>query len=120
MIKTWALPIAIIYLIALTVASLVNIGGVPELGSQMDDKIYHVIAYALLMLVLYNYMSTTKFKHPVLVSSALAVVYGIILEVFQQLLTASRVSDPYDVMANAIGVVAGVVTIFLARKLKLN
>ena len=120
MLKTWALPIAIVYIIALTVASLISIGGVPELGSQMDDKIYHVIAYALLLWVLHNYISTTKSKQPIFVSASAAVVYGIILEVYQQLMTVSRVSDPLDVIANAIGVAIGVIAILLARKLKLN
>lgn len=119
MISRWALPIAVLYVIALTVASLINIDGVPELGSSMDDKIYHVLAYAILVLVLFNFLDTKNLKHPIILSSFIAVIYGIILEVLQHMVTATRVSDPYDVWANAVGVVTGVLTIFLARKLKL-
>lgn len=120
MLKRWALPIAVLYTIALTVASLINMGGVPELGSSMDDKLYHTFAYAILQLVLYNYTSTTQVKNKIALSAGLSILYGIIIEVFQQLFTATRVLDPLDVMANAIGVAIGILAIFLARKLKLN
>ena len=119
-IKRWALPIALLYTVALTFVSLINIGGVPELGSSMDDKIYHVFAYVVFVWVLHNYFRNTAFKNTILISVCTAIIYGIILEVLQQSFTVSRVSDPYDVMANVIGVAMGVVVIFLTRNLKFN
>ncbi len=90
MFKRWSLPTLFIYILALTFGSLSKVSGVPKLGFTFDDKIYHFLAYAILMLLLFSYLRTTTIKYKVLFSASIAVVYGIIIEVLQQAMTSYR------------------------------
>lgn len=103
MLKRWSLPIVIIYVAVLTYGSIGNVSGVPKLGFSFDDKIYHFLAYAILTVLLFNYVVTTTIKHKILFSVSTAIVYGIIIEVLQATITDFRTPDYYDVIANTIG-----------------
>lgn len=121
MLKRWSLPIVLVYLIVLTIGSLGNVGGIPKLGFSFDDKIYHFSAYAVLTLLLYNFIRTTNISRKIMISAVVSVVYGIIIEALQSLLTDFRTPDYYDVIANTIGVL--VAALFLMKfkdKLKLK
>ena len=39
--KHLALALVVLYIVTLTAFSLINLGGIPSLGSSFDDKIYH-------------------------------------------------------------------------------
>lgn len=122
MLKRWSLPIVIIYITALTYGSIGNISGVPKLGFSFDDKIYHFLAYAMLTLLLFNYFSITTIalKNKILLSASIAIIYGIIIEGLQAVLTDFRTPDYYDVLANTSGVLIVVVLIKYRYKLKLK
>lgn len=120
MLKTWALPILVIYVVALTYGSLSNVSSIPELGSSFDDKIYHYLAYAILTFLIYNYLLCTSVKHKILLASGIAVIYGIIIEVLQSVFTDFRTPDVYDVLANTAGVIFAIVLLRLKKKLKLK
>jgi VanZ family protein len=49
-------------------------------------------------------LKSFKFSKALLVAAAIAIIYGIILEVLQGTLTEGRTLDLYDVLANCIGV----------------
>jgi len=119
-LKRWSLPILLVYCIALTSGSLGNVSSIPKLGSSFDDKIYHFLAYAVLTFVLYNFILTTFVKSKILLSASIAIIYGIIIEALQSILTDFRTPDYYDVLANTIGVVIALVLIRLKNKLKLK
>lgn len=120
MLKRWSLPILIGYSFALTYGSLGNVSSIPKLGSSFDDKIYHFLAYAILTLILYNFIVTTSVKFKILLSASIAVIYGIIIEGLQSVLTDFRTPDYYDVLANTIGVVLALVLLTSKNKLKLK
>ena len=120
MLNRWSLPILIVYVIALTIGSLGNVSGVPKLGFSFDDKIYHFLAYAILTVLVLNYITKTTVKHKILLSAGIAVVYGIIIEVLQSTLTDFRTPDYYDVLANTIGVVFVLLLLRFKNKLKLK
>ncbi|WP_299222800.1 VanZ family protein [uncultured Psychroserpens sp.] len=120
MLKRWALVILIVYLIALTIGSLSNIGVVPNLGLSYDDKIYHCIAYALLTLLLFNYLRTIKKNYMILIAVVIAITYGIIIEALQSILTDFRTPDYLDVIANTIGVILASLLLHYRNKLKLK
>lgn len=120
MLKRWSLPILIVYVIALTSGSLGNVSSIPKLGSSFDDKIYHFLAYAVLTILLYGYLSLLSVKHKIILSASIAVVYGIIIEGLQSVLTNFRTPDYLDVLANTIGVVFAIATLILKNKLKLK
>ncbi|QXP80161.1 VanZ family protein [Winogradskyella sp. HaHa_3_26] len=89
---------------ALVVASLITLNGVPSLGSSFDDKIYHIVAYLCLTLVWGLYF---KSKHLFLKLCFAAIFLGFILELLQYLITENRTYDTYDLIANSIGAVFG-------------
>jgi VanZ family protein len=118
--KKLALALLIIYVLLLTILSLISIGGVPRLGSSIDDKIYHFIAYTIFTILCFNLLNTPQVKYKISISVVIAIIYGIIIEVLQSVISNSRTSDFYDVVANSLGVVFGVIVIgfFRNRKLK--
>jgi len=120
-LKRWSLPIVIVYLIALTIGSLGHVSSVPTLGFSFDDKIYHFLAYAVLTVLLFNYIRFTAVKHKILVSAGIAFVYGIIIEVLQSTVTDFRTPDYYDVLANTAGIVCVMLLLIKFKdKLKLK
>lgn len=115
-LKKWALPILIVYALALTIGSLAHVGGIPSLGSSFDDKIYHFVAYFLFTVLVYNYCREKKGKHIILISAISVIVYGIIIEVLQHVMTSYRTLDIYDALANALGVVFATLIISFRNK----
>ncbi|MFT4781000.1 MAG: VanZ family protein [Psychroserpens sp.] len=119
-LKKWALPILVLYALALTIGSLAQIGDIPSLGSSFDDKIYHVIAYFFFTVLVYNSCKRRTVVYAILISAICVILYGIVIEVLQQVLTSYRTLDIYDVMANALGVAFAALIIGLKNKLKLK
>lgn len=72
-----------------------------------SDKLGHSFAYFTLSLCwLLTFFRRPKKKYLIVI---LCVVYGIIIEVFQKILTNHRTGDFLDVLANTIGVLLGLV-----------
>ncbi|WP_290253450.1 VanZ family protein [Aequorivita aurantiaca] len=76
------------------------------------DKVAHSLIYFILvnlwMLYLFiknNFIFSNRWIWIVLLS---VLLYGIIIEIFQQLLTTSRSADIMDVAANLVGSVIGI------------
>jgi VanZ family protein len=116
--KQLALALVVLYVLTLTAFSLISLGGIPSLGSSFDDKIYHFGAYALFTILLYNYFNAVSIMNSIFYTIIIATSYGILMEIFQNLLTDSRVSDFYDVVANFFGIIFGAITISIYKKLK--
>lgn len=104
MLKKILLVIALLYTIALAILSLLSSDDLPDVEFEYADKFAHTMAYALLCLLWYTVLKSFKFSKAILVASAIAIIYGIILEVLQGTLTEGRTLDLYDVLANCIGV----------------
>lgn len=55
-----------------------------------------------------NYFNSSPYKTKKgLVLLLIAIVYGILMEIFQGLLTIDRTADKYDVIANSSGAIVG-------------
>lgn len=120
-VNRWSLPILLVYLISLTIGSLGNVSAVPSLGFSFDDKIYHFLAYAVLTALLFNYLLTINLKSKIVISAVFAIIYGIIIEALQAILTDFRTPDYYDALANMLGALVVMILLFsLKDKLKLN
>ena len=103
----------IAYTIFLVVVSLINISGVPSLGSDFDDKIYHFLAYFLFAYLWTTYLKPSKKKNKLLIVFICLIMFGIILELIQHIINPNRVYDTYDLIANCLGVLIGTL---LAKK----
>mgnify|MGYP003650224507 FL=1 len=107
MLRKLLLPIAIVYTIALVIASLINLNGVPSLGSSFDDKIYHFIAYLGLGFLWITYLKPKKKKRNLVIVFLCLILFGVVLEVMQHKLNPNRTYDTYDLIANCLGVILG-------------
>lgn len=99
----WLLAVAIV--VAL---SLVNLSGLPPVP-EGGDKVEHFLAYALL-----SASATQLFARRMgcTVVALLLVAVGVGLEFAQGALTTTRMADPRDAVANTLGVLAGLATLF--------
>ncbi len=104
-LKKWALPLVVVYTLALTSASLLSLSGLPSIGIEFEDKIFHLLAYFIFTLLLYNYFNSIHLKHALSISVLIAVVYGIVIEILQYTLTTWRMFDVYDALANTLGAI---------------
>lgn len=84
----------------------------PNTGLWQQDKLGHMAVFGLLSILLYwgwahQYSVAFFNKHLVWKVIIICALYGILLEVMQGTLTADRMFDPYDAIANTIGATIG-------------
>ena len=97
---------AIVCVIAL---SLVNLSGLPPVP-EGGDKVEHFLAYALLSASAVQLFAK---RRACLLMAALLVALGVGLEFAQGALTTTRMADSRDALANTLGVLAGLLTVFM-------
>jgi VanZ family protein len=119
-VKKLLLLVAITFTIWLTVVSLINLDGVPSLGSSFDDKIYHFFAYALLAFLWVTYFKSSPKKNSVLIVFLVTFSFGVLLELIQHQLNQNRTYDIFDLMANCLGVIFGTLIALKINIYKLN
>jgi VanZ family protein len=102
--KIVLLFVAVGYSITLAVLSLVSNDTLPNLGTNYDDKVYHLLAYALLTFLWFKVFTNFKTGKPILLAFIFSIIFGIIIEVLQGEFTIVRDPSIMDVLANSIGV----------------
>lgn len=105
--------LALLWTIAITIASLVSIGNMPRVEVPGKDKTVHFLFYFVLTLI-WNFALQKKYKNWVLkyIIAFVVIVYGIVIEVLQEVLTKNRQADIYDVLANSAGTLVALIVIF--------
>ncbi len=107
------LILGIVYTIVCTIVLLVPLGDLPKVDVDLPlDKVVHSIIHLFLALLWLLVLFTKSpdinpIKYAVSIFIA-CLVYGIIIELLQQTLTNSRQSDSWDVVANSIGALIGI------------
>ena len=110
------------YTIALAVVCLIKINNLPEIGVSFADKIFHLLAYSVLAFLWFSslfYTLNLEKNKALLYAALFSVIFGIIIEILQGVLTKFRSADFYDVMANTLGVFLTAMIIFITVK-KIN
>jgi len=98
------------YTVLITVLSLVPTSNLPKVKFEWSDKIAHLFIYLGLSFI---WLLFIHLKFRILSSKVAALViatcffYGIVIEVLQQLFVTSGQADLYDVIANAVGILLG-------------
>ncbi|QLE01459.1 VanZ family protein [Galbibacter sp. BG1] len=112
--KYFYLSIAVFWLCAITVASLISVDLVHEVESEIEvsDKLVHGIFYFVNTVLFYLYLRKTPLKNPLLKISLFSFVYGMLIEVLQYVMPFERSFDLKDVLANSIGIL---IAIFLIK-----
>lgn len=122
--KWWAhnllFAFALVYSILMMVASLLPTRDFPNVKIQWADKYVHATLHFILIilwLVVVSAKSSKSIKALniwlVFISCA---VFGILIEVCQELFTQSREADLYDVIANLVGSIIGIIFFSLLTK----
>jgi VanZ family protein len=119
-LKKWALPILILYALALTIFSLVRLNDIPSLGFSFDDKIYHFVAYFIFTVFAFNFCRKQVWTYTLLIAATSVIVFGIIIEVLQFTMTSYRTLDVYDIIANTLGALISAVVLRFLNNTKLN
>ncbi|AXT18922.1 hypothetical protein D7030_15205 [Flavobacteriaceae bacterium AU392] len=113
--KKWLLLIAVFYTIILGVCSIIRVD-VPDLGTNNKDKILHFLAYGLLTLLWYCALLKIFKVNKLILIVIGSVIYGIIIEVLQGVLTTFRDPNIMDIFANILGIVVMSIIIIIKNK----
>jgi VanZ family protein len=105
---------SLLYTLFITFLALSERSELPDvLWWQHQDKIAHTLAYLVLgglWGLTWLFVRKIKFWNPYFfVIITTSIIYGTIVEILQQTLTTSRTADFWDVIANTMGVILGVV-----------
>ena len=105
--------LAITWTVFVVVASLVSFNSVPKVKVVGSDKVVHFLFY-LMFVVLWSLtkkQSYFKIKYSLLIV-VIAIVFGIIIEILQGVLTKTREADFYDALANFLGAIVGFIALY--------
>lgn len=83
------------------------------------DKIVHLGMYFLLMLsLIFENKSWLTSAKKYIILAMIPVCYGIAIEIFQPLLTKSRISDFFDACFNVLGVIFAILVWVIFKQLR--
>jgi VanZ family protein len=107
------LLIAIFWTLSITALSLVSLEGkVSSLAFKNTDKVVHVLFYFF-----FTFFWSKAYKNKkVILIMLLAVLYGIVIEVLQTTITATREADFHDVLANSLGAFLAMLVLGFSNK----
>ena len=108
---------AIGYSILLFILSFINFDEFPKLGSENDDKILHIFAYIVFVIIWYYTLFSLLVEQVFLKVILGAFIYGIIIEVLQGILSTHRQFEISDLLANGIGIAIAVLIIKAIQRL---
>lgn len=112
-----AIYIAVFFTISITIGSLVKSDFIVVKSISVSDKIYHLIAYFLLMLSWLNvFCKKETFQKNVKYVILGCIIFGIIIEILQGIITSYRTASYLDIVANTIGVLLAVVIFHVFEK----
>ncbi|WP_281636376.1 VanZ family protein [Flavobacterium marginilacus] len=119
----------ILFLIALFWAGviayfcLVKSSDLPVVNISNIDKCIHTFFHFVFTFVWFLFFrKQLKFKYdlkPLLFSLLLSVVFGLLIELLQELFTLTRHADVLDVVANLTGAVLAVLAVLICNKLNI-
>ena len=118
MLKKYALRITIFYSTVLAVLSLIHISGIQEVNYSHIDKVFHFIAYSGLSWLWFKalyYKFNYTFNKSLVITAIVSIIFGIIIEVLQGMITSTRVAESNDILANICGVSLTIAILFLFK-----
>lgn len=111
--------LGIVYTLVLTLLLLFPSTDVPDIEVPFLDKIGHVSLFAFLVLiwVMYSWVASEGANSRIFWIVPSVFVYGIIIEVLQELFFQPRTADIWDVAANLLGIVLGGLIFYVLRNI---
>lgn len=104
--------VAILYSIGVTTLFLVSTSGMPKIGLSHIDKLVHFGIFFAFMVLWLSYLYVRNAGElsirTIIIVFLISAIYGMIIEVFQELFTVARTFDILDILADIIGSLAGI------------
>lgn len=117
--KKIALSVSVLYTVLLLFVCLINLEGLPEEAVQKGDKFFHFLAYFVLTLLWFNVVSKYfdwSLLKIIFVVTILSILFGIIIEYLQNVVSSFRTADIKDIIANSLGVLmASILVKFIGK-----
>lgn len=107
MLKKRVFLITVFYSLVLALVCLMPLKKIPNFGVSFGDKIFHSLTYVVLAFLWFGtfFFQFKKGKIKAIVyASVVSIIFGIIVEVLQEVFTSTRQADMFDVLANSLGV----------------
>lgn len=110
---------AVLYTITIIYGSLIKTSNIPELYLGLSDKVIHAVAYFFLSCIWFFgvFSKKSNFFKTIFAVAGIIFIFGIIIEVLQEVFSTGRQADFYDVMANCVGILAASVLIISLNKI---
>jgi VanZ family protein len=112
--------IGILYTVLITIVLLLPARGLPQFNIPNLDKLVHVMLHGVLIFIWLTYVYLGDRYHflskMVVIALVLCFFYGIVIEAFQHWFTATRSFDLFDIAANGIGDLTGLLSFRIVRK----
>ena len=120
-LKFWKTIILALIIFYGSVTSGSNLNKVGFFQINNIDKFIHFIFYFLLSVSFQSslFRITLNKKQQTLITLILVISYGLIMEVFQFYFTSDRSAELFDVMANTLGCILGILIFPFLQKLNL-
>ncbi len=119
MARNYFFYVSVLLTAAIAVGSLISLKNGLGIGVQVSDKILHAFGYCLLTISwLLTFKPKTYLCKSIIIVSLAVFIYGIIIEILQDVFTYTRQADMYDVFANLAGIT--IATLFFVFVLKKN
>jgi VanZ family protein len=106
--------VVIFYMLLIIVGSISNLIDVPRQNIELQDKIIHFVAYALLCFLLFLMIESYKLRNNLKYSILVSIVFGAAIEFLQLNLTSYRSFEIFDIIANVTGI------LIMAKVIALN
>ena len=101
---------------------LVSSNEIPSIDIPGLDKAVHIVFHAALtffwFLFFSKHLKIDAIFKPLIFSVVFSFVFGITIEILQQLVTTTRSADVLDVLANTTGAILAVFVVVICNKLK--
>lgn len=112
-----ALYIAVLITLIIAVLSLVKFDSKQSISIPSSDKVLHGVAYCFLMLSwLYAFSKKDKFQQNVKYLFLGCIIYGIVIEALQGVITSYRTASMLDILANTGGTIVAILTFHFFEK----
>jgi len=102
-----SLVMAIAFTMLLLYLSLMPAANLPDLGINQVDKLYHFTAYVLFSFLWFIYACLFRKIQKNLTFNSIVIaliLFGIVVEVLQKILTDNRMFDWWDILSNSAGI----------------
>lgn len=118
--QTWFV-LALTYTILITIVSLVKVKPPVDIKVHQADKWVHFGIYVIFTILWFAHFKNSPKEplssKPILKSSFLAFLFGVLIEVLQHFNPYARSGDVLDVLANTIGIV---IAVLILKKTKIS